>query len=344
MAVSVAVGAAFAVVGYYAMEGRVPGATDPPEPQAVPRLPRSLIQDPPTRTEVQDEAEPQDSEADGAVADSGSGCGRDAPFTGPGTVAGTSTLVDKNFAVWVPERYDPDTRHVLLMLFHDDLQNGMRFMTLTRFPQIADDLGFVIVAPHDKSMMAWATADHARVAIDARAAVTRELCIDQDRVFAVGFGAGGRVVEELPCVTELAGISTVAYRSKKSDVVCKPERPVPYIHLAPLEDQYSPVEGGRGCGGLHHIISLDAKEKMWRERNHCSSQRPKVYFEHKGSTCMAWSCGDTPFASCHLAGGRNWPGMAGRLVDLKGCDGAPARFPFARTIWKFFSHGAVAPD
>lgn len=264
------------------------------------------------------------------------GCARKPPFTGVGTIPPARGYAS-GFPGYVPERYDPKQQHVVLLLFHDDAQDAAKFMEVSGFVEIAERLSLVIIAPQDGNMMAWTKRDDAVVAKDAMAAAGEALCVDHSRVYAVGYGAGGRIVEELPCIMEVAGIATASYRSTVTDQVCKPSNPVPYIHLAPMKDRYSPPKGGTACGGLHVPISLADKEKMWRERNRCTGSRTQ-WLEDNGTQCYSWEC-KQPFASCHVDGGRPWPGTKRRIYDIRKCDGRAATFPFAATIWRFFARG-----
>lgn len=285
--------------------------------------PIPTVAKPPQTTGIADVPSPTNTIAD-------PGCGDPAPFKGIGEVAGV--------AVRLPERYDPHHHHVVLMLFHDDLQKPEQFIKVSGFDETADRLGIVVIAPHDPSLTAWTDNNSAAAAGQVLRAVASQICLDTARVFAVGYGAGGRVVEAMPCLMPMSGIATVAYRSTTKDVVCAPQEPVPYIHLAPTQDKYSPVAGGAGCGGGHLAISLADKEKMWRTRNHCQGPR-RTFHESTEATCYAWSCGDTPFGSCHVDAGRRWPGTKRRVVDFRNCDGPLSTFAYADTIWRFFSHG-----
>ena len=82
-------------------------------------------------------------------------------------------------------------------------------------------------------------------------------------------------------------------------------------------------------------ISLEQHEAQWRRVNGCSAER-RVYRKHGSSVCYTWDC-DTPFVSCHLDGGHNWPLAGKRIFDFSKCDGEPADFPYADEVLRFFA-------
>ncbi len=220
----------------------------------------------------------------------------------------------------------------LLVMLHQFGDAPLDFVRYSGMVALADQKRFVVAAPTSRFSDPWLRDGDADGVVEIIEHTRAELCVDPDQVFALGNGYGGAVVEELPCKTPLAGIATTNFRSDQRATPCVPEAPVPYIHLASLKDGYNPVGGGRGCSGVH-VISLAEKERRWRERNGCDG-KPTQSAQRDG-VCFTWSCG-APLRVCHVDGGHNWPGLPDRRADYRNCDGAPARFEFRDTIWRFF--------
>ncbi len=281
-----------------------------------------------------------------AVADSESdGCGADPPFRGRGVLSELMDLTSRKWRAHIPKNYAPERRHPLVVLFHQDAQGPVDILDETKLDRIADERGFVIIAPSAGRLAGWPVAK-VREAVQDLESTMRQLCIDPGRVFAVGHGPGGLAAMSLRCLyPDLAALATTSFRLLDGGAMCEPFAPIPYLHLAPLHDGNSPIEGGAGCSVVPKI-SLAAHDETFRQLNSCSSTPTRT--AHGTSTCLEWRC-DQRFVSCHLDGGRGWPGAKTRALgeigtvfarlkdgDAQDCDGEPADFPMGETIWQFF--------
>jgi polyhydroxybutyrate depolymerase len=270
------------------------------------------------------------------------GCGKEPLLRGAGDLrfdVDEVVNVDR-YDAYIPHAYEPNHPHPLLLLIHESGDPPPEFIQYSGFIPLAEQAPFVILAPFDGDNFtdAWRdSSDVARIrsAIDDASST---LCIDTGRIFAVGHASGGRMAESLPCdLGGIAAIATTAHRggSQAATHTCAPKKPVPYLTIAGRLDEYSPFEGGAGCGSVK--ISLDERERIWRKRNRCGGER-KSWFQYGKNTCDTWNC-EAPFVSCRLDGGRQWTGSAPRVLPRlfgKNCDGRQANFPFAETIWRFF--------
>ncbi len=244
---------------------------------------------------------------------------------------------DSTFSVVVPTNYEPQRAVPLVVFLHESAQNVRKD---TGFPQLAERKGFLFAYAHTSHVRAWEKPD-----LDALrsllATLQESYSIDADRIFAVGHVTGGELAERLLCgnFPEFDAIATTSTRSKVDQELCTVA--IPYLHLAPMKDGYTPIEGGESCSGVNKI-SLAAHESDWRKINGCAG--PKRDLKHyKTTKCMTWQC-KTPFEVCHLDGGHNWPKGGKRPLDalfLK-CDGEAADFPFEERIWEFFERQSPA--
>ena len=157
------------------------------------------------------------------------------------------------------------------------------------------------------------------------------LCLDTTGVLAFGHGTGGRAVDRLPCVLDVKAAATSSHRPEMADRACEPREAVPYLHIAPLEDRYDPIDGGADCGS--EKVSLADLEQGWRARNGCEGRGRKT--KHAGGVCTKWDC-EEAFVSCHAAGGHRWPGQSRRPADIQNCDGGAMKLPIAEIVWEFF--------
>lgn len=269
-------------------------------------------------------------------------CNRPAPFVGLGDIEVLAGLQRQSLLTYIPRSEPPAAGYPVFVMLHDygDTARSELVDGLPGLMELADTKGFVIVGPDDGRIAPWGDPNDVDKVIGALEIVRETLCIDESRIYAYGLDAGGVVVEQLPCQTGVAAIATSAYRDRPYAVECDTPlpRPVPYLTLSPLHDKYNPVKGGKACSGTNKI-PLAEKEKIWRAKLQCSERRT-VVSKTEVALCVTWEDCAAPYVSCHLQGGHNWPGVQRKFMDgLQKCDGEPANFPYAETIWHFFETG-----
>lgn len=241
----------------------------------------------------------------------------------------------RQFTVYLPKSYDKDREHPVVMLFHKAFNDARWMVKDTNIRPVADKEKFVVLAfDAAEKTQPWVHNDiefvEAAVAETARAA-----CIDRGRVFAVGHGGGGDFVYDLACAVPLAGISTAGHAPTRGMNECRASPAVPYIRLVGLDDNYNPPKGGSGCLGGNYK-SIDEIELDWREKNSCGAEET-TWFKKRRDVCATWEC-DTPFVSCRLEGGHDWPNSTPEKFEMPGCPHPPPDFPMMEKIWQFFEN------
>lgn len=273
--------------------------------------------------------------ADVGAPTSSSGCGQAPPFIGRDRVTSnggrTVTLV-------IPRDYDPDVAHPVVLMFHDQGLTDKAVVQDSGFEAVADRGGFIVAAPRDRMDITafrpdWSDQADLAAGRDVLRTLDKSLCIDHDRIFAVGDGSGGDFVERLRChMPELRAIATNAYRSS-GELGCRPQAPIPYIHFTGRDNGHLPVRGGTGCSGP--VFSLAEHDALWREQNGCGPE-PQVWLREGKSRCVTFQCA-TPYVSCELDGGRGFDAQRDpRGADFQRCDGDPPTFRIAAAMWRFF--------
>jgi polyhydroxybutyrate depolymerase len=137
-------------------------------------------------------------------------------FVQPGEY-GTLSLrfgnVERTFSVYLPSTYDGSEEIPVMITFHGPGSSGIAHIAYTGFDLIAEQEGFVVVAP-DYGIHATGRFERPRIG-DFTAAIIDELSarlrIDQRRIYASGMAMGGGaafvVAEELS--DRIAGIGVV---------------------------------------------------------------------------------------------------------------------------------------
>ena len=265
------------------------------------------------------------------------GCGSPPPFTGKGYLAVRTSIIapSQQVLAHLPVDYDSTHPHPLVFLFHDDGFNPEQTLDGTKLAELADEHRFVVLAPAGQPAWFAGKAVDRGGLIAAVELASRSLCLDSERIFAIGQGGnGGGIAMELPCfMPGVAAIATASYQQEVAKPLCPEFRRVPYLGLHPNQDGNVMLEGGQGCS-LITRVPLQEHEALLHEANECS-EGSKRYGRYPNATCKHWDC-EAPYVSCTLDGGRGWPGFPRRSLDLKHCDGTPANFPYGEAIWEFF--------
>ena len=282
----------------------------------------------------------------GPPADESPGCGKEPQFVGTGKLVHRDGLQTRDWTVHVPKSYDKHLKHPVLFFFHEEGEGPTTALERTEFTRYADERGFVIIAPKDRgSVRVWRKLVNVKRAGALLWSTAEHLCLDTRSVFAFGHGTGGRAVDRLHCVVPVRAAASSAHRPEESERFCKPTPAQPYLHIAPLEDLYDPVDGKGKCWDVDKW-SLPFLEEQWATRNGCGEREARKIF---GATCYKYDCSKAPFISCHAAGGHRWPGQKprGTTGDFLNCDNGEMSVPIADVVWEFFDRNiafeAVTP-
>ena len=248
---------------------------------------------------------------------------------------------------WVtrlPRDYNPENEHPVVMLFHENSSGPRAAISAYGFDELADRENIVLVAPRDSDVFfVWEQPGDERAGRAAFAAVKQSFCIDENRVFAFGFGTGGFGARLAACEPWLRGVAVGSHVPRVPDlVVCESPAPVPMLMFLPTKTGHLPADGGAACSGLQ-ALSFDAFEERWRDRNECGSEPQDFGTFDAGHQCRTWTCPRARLVSCRLNGGTRWPGSPPRPLDIANCDGPSHDFPIRQTVWDFFTSLQVAP-
>ena len=268
-----------------------------------------------------------------------------------------------------PRGYDSTKPTPVVVLVHRALDTGMQMMRDGKFSEVADEHGFILLLPKKwpvnlaevfeqrdlrEVVDVW-SADDAGVLSSLIRAGLDGLCFDPARIFIVGFADGGRVLEQMPCESQIpiAGLGLVSSRTR--ELTCK-ARPPPVIQFAGTKDLWVPIAEGPNCS--REPVFYAEHEQKWRDWYRCGEKKTKL---RKGpnANCWTWDDCEVRFESCHLNGGRGFKwadphramdptiwlslGRRGGGFDPE-CEGPRPDFHIAEALWEFFDkHGKVAP-
>ena len=329
--------AAAVIGGVFFMSQRQP---DPPKPPPPVELPRGVTQ---LAAPVVERRQPQvDPQQQGSVDETrrSTGCGKEHE-------PGFQRLPRVEVFSYLPESYDPEHAHALVVLLHDGEQEPQQAFEEADMTALADEHRFVMIAPEggrrivgiglreEISHLPWAAKykDKLDAAWFRITRIGHELCIDPQRIFVIGLGVGGRAAEQLVCyysgmrsdAPEIRAISTSGHRFPASEDYCAPSPPVPYLLFAELRHPMFTRDGtpsacARKSTPYH---AIEAQEDFLRENHRCGDEETAIEVEGSAK-CKTWDC-EVELEVCRVDGGADWPGYrAGKRDDQK-CGGTFGR-------------------
>jgi polyhydroxybutyrate depolymerase len=267
---------------------------------------------------------------------------------------------DRGYRLHVPPRLDREQPVPLVLVFHGGGGDPAGTERLTRFSELADREGFLVVYPEGVGRN-WndgrenpysgafrdAIDDVAFVAalLDSLAA---EFRIDLRRVYATGISNGAifshflaaNLSSRIAAIAPVAGSIAVPF-----DARFGPAQPVSVLIINGTEDPLLPYQGGGVAGGRRgRVIAVEEGARKWAGADGCTMapESRSLADAEPGDGCRVLSytwngCrSGTQVVLYRLDGaGHTWPGGAQYLPDFiigkvcKDIDGAAE-------IWKFF--------
>ena len=229
----------------------------------------------------------------------------------------------RQYLLHVPALYNPEEPAALVLVFHGAGIGAERFMSYSRFSNVADREGFLIVYPQGSGEKpVWNPSPGSRdvqFISDLIDHLQRRCHIDPNRIYASGHSNGGGMVNRLACdlADRIAAIGTIsgAYQSTE----CSPARPVPVFAIHGTADNIVPYAGIPGWASA------------WAQRNDCDPEPVEVVHnvlisERQWGNCRAGA--DVVLYT---------------IQDL-GHDWSHDLINMGQTIWDFFEQHPLSPS
>lgn len=234
----------------------------------------------------------------------------------------------RGYLVVVPPSARPETPAPLLLVYHGRPQSVESIRAVSDMDRVAGDRGWIVVYPRAVAVsQGWAVADGLPPATNGQddvlfthdiiRAVSEELNVDLDRVYATGFSNGSQMVMRLACQLgdELAAVAPVAGTiTARIAHGCSWPRPLPLVTFLGDEDRQFPWRGADV--GFDVVVSGEETAAWYAERNACTDPRDDTELPDTaddGTTVTRWTwddCGGDAEVRFHaiFGGGHTWPG------------------------------------
>ena len=258
----------------------------------------------------------------------------------------TSAGEKRSYLLYVPESYDPARPAPLVITIHGFAQWPAHQMYITRWNDLADEYGFIVVYPAGTRFpKRWRTGFIPGMSQDPSADVQfisdlidrleTDYNIDPTRVYANGLSNGGGMSFLLACALSdrIAAVGIVAGALPVSLEDCQPSRPVPAMMFHGTDDPIVPYSGGqlRREGSLPAIPEWAA---MLAERNGCSETPQTIPAQGAVRGSEYTGCAADVIFYTIEGGGHTWPG--GNPIPVWIAGKTSMDIDATRTLWDFF--------
>jgi polyhydroxybutyrate depolymerase len=274
---------------------------------------------------------------------------------GPAHTAGQSTQTftfegkARTYELFVPRSYDAKHPVPLLFNFHGFGSNATEQMVYGNFKPLAEQYGFVIVAPNGQGTgadrhfnltgqtgmqndvaMVLALLDH----------IENTFCVDTHRIYSTGMSDGGAMTSVLACVASnrFAAFGPVA-------VVVAPRTCID--HSVAIEvfkgtsDPIVPYNGGRvNCCGHPQLAGTPAAMAQWARHNQCAPTPNEVRLGSEVRRQTWTGCTGAVVFYIIDGGGHTWPGS----IPLPSLGLTTTQVDASRTLWAFFTAHPLQPS
>ena len=279
------------------------------------------------------------------------GCGKAAPVaqgkSADFTIA--SDGLQRTYRLHVPVAYDPHKLTPLVLSMHGYTGHAAEQEHDFGQSSQADQEHFLVVYPQamnrtDNGEPEWATEGQYSPTVndvlffsDLLTILQQHLCVDAQRIYAIGYSNGGGMANLLACklAGRIAAVVPVDAAIYELPGGCHPVRPVPYLEFHGTGDSSVSYTGG---SFLNFVPVMQTMQK-WATRDGCTSG-PTTFFQQADVIGLKWSdCrGGVMVEHYRVAGGgHQWPGvkLSPPNIDL---GRATTTISATRLSWQFFKN------
>ena len=227
----------------------------------------------------------------------------------------------RRYLLYVPESYDPTTPTPLVISLHGYAEWPAHQMQISRWNELADQHGFLVVYPSGTDFpLRWRAYGAPGSANDPMLEVTfisalidqlsAEYNLDPARIYANGLSNGGGMSFTLACMLSeriaAAGMVSGAYLLPWEQ--CNPVRPVPAVVFHGTADEIVPYLGGPSHAFELPFPNIPDFVDTLAERNGCAREASQLPANGEVSGIQFTGCAADLVFYTIAGGGHGWPG------------------------------------
>lgn len=271
-------------------------------------------------------------------------------------VVGTTS---RDYLIHIPDQVAESKRPApLVLVFHGGGSGARSMRSYSRFDEVADEHGFVVVYP-DGTGSGWndgresppigaseESVDDVAFIRELIATLSARIPIDRDRIYATGISNGAMFSLRLGCELGevLAAIAPVAGSLPEPLLGrCRPARPISLLLIHGTNDEIVPYNGGPVIQERGRVAGVDKTIEVFRDSNQCAgvaveSQIDKVKTDETRVLRATWATcleGAVIERDRIEGGGHTWPGSTSMIDFVRGTVSEEIDAPVR--IWAFFA-------
>ena len=284
-------------------------------------------------------------------------CAGNVAAAATGSVAITYEGTVRSYLLHLPTAASTAPRPLVVSL-HPYTGSGAEQESLTGMSTLADTAGFVVTYPDGLGSPAdWNAGACCSAASEGNRDdegflgaviddIAAHVCVDLSRVYVAGFSNGGMMTVRLACemANRFAAAATVSGSAAIPLDMCKPSRPIPFMHIHGTADTLVPYDGGAGglpiSGEPTPVFPAVAQEvATFRSADGCPAASD-VYFDQGSAQCDHWGpcTADSEVIFCTIDGGTHaWPANPGSGAAFSETSTLDA----TTQIWRFLQRHAL---
>lgn len=251
------------------------------------------------------------------------------------------------YLLYVPESYDPAQPAPLVITFHGFSQWPAHQAQLSRWNDLADEYGFLVVYPSGTGFpLRWLAGGSfsSREGVDKDIRFISDLIdrleseynLDPARIYANGMSNGGGMTFLLSCALSerIAAVGMVAGAYLYPWEDCAPERQVPAIVFHGTADPIVPFQGGPVNSMRTSFPAIPDWVELLAERNGCAADTGTLPATGAVSGIRYSNCEAEVVFYTIEGGGHTWPGGGYLPAILTGS--TTQDIDASRRMWEFF--------
>lgn len=223
----------------------------------------------------------------------------------------------RRYVVSVPTSYGADRPLPVVFAVHGLGGTGAQMLAYARWPQAAQNHGFVAVAPESNTdRRSWdfatpptRTGSDSRFLVRLAEHLAADPCLDADRQFLTGLSNGAAMTFAMACFAgdrfaAYGAVAAAGYREQ----LCDDAPPASFVYFHGTDDRIVPIDGG--ATPISRVQPLDTTLTAWAEHDGCRA-RPASTDVADDVERRRWTgCDDRARIDAYVVdgGGHTWPG------------------------------------
>ena len=224
----------------------------------------------------------------------------------------------RKYLLYVPKSYDRSKPTPLIISFHAAALRPQSEMEISRWNEVADQLGFIVVYPSGSDLpRVWPGGTRSlprdvKYISDLIDKLAGEYNIDPRRIYADGMSNGGGMSFALSCKLgdRIAAAGAVSSAQTLPWERCDGSKPVPLIVFHGTADRFAPYHGGASPVAPEPFPDIPEWIARAAQRNQCKASPVETRVSPSVRRLSYGDCAgnaDVVFYSVE-GGGHTWPG------------------------------------